>query len=72
MAKKEVEPAEYPITVDEFIGGARQVEMAAAFRSLMKGEGQMLRDEWQRLYELFQTKPVDMPWVEWIQKKGGN
>lgn len=75
--KKPTEPTEFPVSLEEFASGLPkgQIESRQAFAALMRKEGttgRKPRDEWARLYELFQKQPTATPWAEWIsQNKGG-
>jgi hypothetical protein len=58
----------FPVMVIEFLQGINQPEMKRAFHELIKKEGitgHKSKEEWQRLYTLFQTKPVNVPWQIW-------
>ena len=66
------EPAEYPLTLDEFLNEIpqSQVEMKAAFAHLAKEEGLIghkSRAEWQKLFTLFKGKPVNQSWKDCIK-----
>lgn len=77
MAKKETQVTEFFISLDEFISGISkaQIETREAFAALMRNEkntSRRPRSEWQRLYELFQKQPTNLPWNQWLsQNKGG-
>lgn len=76
-AQKEqpVEPTSFPITLDEFLDGVPKAltETRAGFNKLCKSEGiagNRMKEEWQKLFDLFATKPIKTTWAEW-QKTGG-
>jgi hypothetical protein len=72
MAKEKIiiaaDEAAFPTTITGFLLGVKQPEMKRAFQDLMKKEGivgHKAPAEWQRLYDLFQRKPVSVPWQVW-------
>ena len=67
MAKK----TEVTITLDEFAKTIKKRESRAGFLHTMKGQkgNPKTADEWDRLYRLFMTRPIDTPWETWT--KGG-
>lgn len=81
MAKKEqavevAEPTGFPMTLDEFLAEVpkAKTETKAGFRMLCKLEsinGNRMKQEWQRLFGLYETKPVKINWATW-HEKGGN
>jgi hypothetical protein len=63
-----VEETEFPIGLNEFLNGLKgEVETKNAFLKLAKEEAgiRRTRDEWQKIYELFRTKPMGVSWPEW-------
>jgi hypothetical protein len=76
MAKEKgqaaVEITEFDRTIEEFLQGLGQAEMKRAFSDCMKKAGvvgRKPRAEWQKLYELFQRKPVGTPWQIWHESQ---
>ena len=70
-----VEPACFPVTLDEFLTEVpkAKAETKAGFKFLCKTQGiigSKMREEWQGMFNLFETKPVKITWAEW-QEKGG-
>lgn len=79
MAKNEVAataaPDRFPQTLNEFLDGIpnSRAETKAGFASVCKTEGiggNKTPEEWETLYSLFQTQPMNTTWAEWT-KKGG-
>ena len=76
MAKTVTTPdvEQYPITLQEFLDqmSDRQVETKASFKRVMVKEGEdaqhLQKAEWQKLFDLFKTKPVGTPWKTWARK----
>lgn len=66
MAKKPT------ITLDDFVKTIKKREARAGFSHIMKDQKRSPKtaDEWEKLYLLFMTRPIDTPWETWI-KKGG-
>lgn len=70
------EPTEFPITLDEFLGGfgKKAIETRKAFAHLMKSKGKTGHKpstEWAKLFELFQKKPTSVPWNDWVKSNEG-
>ena len=71
------EEADFAVTVGEFLSGITgEVESKRAFSLQVKAEsGKKVKTEWQKLYELFKTKPCSIDWQTWLdmsaKKKGG-
>ena len=71
MAKQQPapEPAEFPITLAEFLPTITQPESRGAFAYLCKAEGingHKLASDWKKLFSAFQTKPTGVTWTAWI------
>lgn len=69
------EPAEFPVTLTEFLSEIPQtkIETKTGFEHLCKREaitGSKQRNEWQKLLNLFETKPTAKTWAQWV-KEGG-
>lgn len=77
-APKEIEqeePAGFPVTLEEFLTeiSRAKTESKAGFRMVCKQSGitgNKMRDEWQKLFDLYTSKPTKISWAEW-QKTGG-
>lgn len=74
MAEKIEVDTGFPVSLAEFLNGVKgKVEMKAGFEHLCRQEkitGNKLPGDWQKLFELFGTKPVSVPWSVWAQKGG--
>ena len=71
----EQEQAEFPVTLTEFLSEIPQtkIETKQGFERLCGKEkitGSKQRDEWQKLFKLFETKPTSKQWAQWV-KEGG-
>lgn len=75
MKPRKNDEAEFPVSLDEFIGSLpkAQIESRRAFGDLMQKteRGKKPAAQWQRLYELFQGQPTDMPWAQWLSQNEG-
>jgi hypothetical protein len=71
---KTVEPvAETPkLPLDDFLHGIPPV-MARGFRVTVEGANTppQTQEGWQQLYELYRTKPGNVPWATWVKSKNG-
>jgi hypothetical protein len=75
VAKENPEPAkaseqpEFPVTLAEFLSEIPQakIETKRGFERLCGNEnisGSKLRQDWQKLFDLFKTKPVGKAWAD--------
>lgn len=67
-------PAEFPITLAEFVAETKPMESARAFSNAVRAESgnqPRLRGEWQDLFGLFKRKPTGIEWNEWRKSNQG-
>ena len=69
------EPTEFPVTLTEYLSEIpqAQTELKCGFNRLCQTEGltgSKMRAEWQRLFDLFKTKPTAIKWSLWASKGG--
>ena len=70
-AKKQEEPRSFPVTLDEFSRSIAKPESRRAFGVCCKESGdinQRSPEDWQKLFDLFQRRPISVPWCVWRKK----
>lgn len=66
----------FPVPLKEFLATAdMQPESRSGFRAQLASSGmatgKRTRAEWQKLFELFKTRPTSIDWGKWVASKGG-
>lgn len=74
--KTETSVTQFPINVREYLNQVsnKVVETKGAFEKQMQKDGKgsirLAKEEWEKLFAMFRTKPVGVNWKDWTNLKG--
>jgi hypothetical protein len=71
MSKKTYTPPERQIPLAGFLKEINKPGTRAGFRAVMTGDSACrTRTEWDKLLALYRSRPIAVPWQEWVIKGG--